>query len=128
MPLMPWQEYVIKDGCRIKPDGTWQSKTNCLLIARQNGKTTLLKFTASVKSDVVASKIASGSVLLNPVGTNMLAYALSVIEFSTSFFRRFSLTRIGTYGRHSHHRHRVGHQFLAREETFARWRHLGPLS
>lgn len=44
MPLMPWQEYVIRDGCRIKPDGTWQSKTNCLLIARQNGKTTLLKF------------------------------------------------------------------------------------
>ena len=44
MPLMPWQEYVIKDGCRIKPDGTWLSKTNALLISRQNGKTTLLKF------------------------------------------------------------------------------------
>ena len=44
MPLMPWQEYVIKDGCKIKPDGSWQSKTNCLLISRQNGKTTLLKF------------------------------------------------------------------------------------
>lgn len=44
MPLMPWQEYVIRDGCRIKPDGTWVSKTNTLLISRQNGKTTLLKF------------------------------------------------------------------------------------
>jgi phage terminase large subunit-like protein len=44
MPLMPWQEYVIRDGCKIKPNGTWLSKTNCLLISRQNGKTTLLKF------------------------------------------------------------------------------------
>ena len=44
MPLMPWQEYVIKDACKIKPDGTWVSKTNCLTISRQNGKTTLLKF------------------------------------------------------------------------------------
>ena len=44
MPLMPWQEYVIKDGCRIKFDGSWLSKTNALLISRQNGKTTLLKF------------------------------------------------------------------------------------
>jgi phage terminase large subunit-like protein len=44
MPLLPWQEYVINDACRYKPNGEWQSKTNCLIIARQNGKTTLLKF------------------------------------------------------------------------------------
>jgi phage terminase large subunit-like protein len=44
MPLMPWQEYVILDGCKVKPNGEWQSKTNLLLISRQNGKTTLMKF------------------------------------------------------------------------------------
>ena len=44
MPLLPWQEYVINDGCRYKEDGSWQSLTNTLIIARQNGKTTLLKF------------------------------------------------------------------------------------
>ena len=42
--MLPWQEYVINDGCRYKEDGTWQSRTNCLIISRQNGKTTLTKF------------------------------------------------------------------------------------
>jgi phage terminase large subunit-like protein len=44
MPLLPWQEYVINDGCKIKDNGEFVSKTNLLIIARQNGKTTLTKF------------------------------------------------------------------------------------
>ncbi len=44
MPLLPWQEYVMLDGCKIKDNGEWESKTNLLIIARQNGKTTLMKF------------------------------------------------------------------------------------
>lgn len=44
MPLMPWQEYVLLDGCKIKDNGEFVSKTNLLVISRQNGKTTLMKF------------------------------------------------------------------------------------
>jgi phage terminase large subunit-like protein len=42
--LLPWQEYVILDGCKVKDNGDFVSKTNLLIIARQNGKTTLTKF------------------------------------------------------------------------------------
>jgi phage terminase large subunit-like protein len=44
MPMMPWQKYVILDACKIKDDGEWLARTAALLISRQNGKTTLLKF------------------------------------------------------------------------------------
>ena len=44
MPLMPWQKYVINDACKVKDDGEWLARTVALLISRQNGKTTLLKF------------------------------------------------------------------------------------
>lgn len=43
MPLMPWQEYVLKDMLSIDSKGMWIRKTNLLLIARQNGKTHLAR-------------------------------------------------------------------------------------
>ena len=42
MPLMPWQEYAITEACRVKDD-KWASKTVGILVARQNGKTHLLR-------------------------------------------------------------------------------------
>ena len=43
MPLLPWQEYVLKDMLSIDKKGSWIRKTNLLLIARQNGKTHLAR-------------------------------------------------------------------------------------
>lgn len=43
MPLLPWQEFVLKDMLTIGKDGYWIRKTNLLLIARQNGKTHLAR-------------------------------------------------------------------------------------
>ena len=43
MPLMPWQEYVLKDMLAVDKKGMWVRKTNLLLIARQNGKTHLAR-------------------------------------------------------------------------------------
>jgi phage terminase large subunit-like protein len=43
MPLLPWQEYVLKDMLTIDKNGSWVRKTNLLLIARQNGKTHLAR-------------------------------------------------------------------------------------
>jgi phage terminase large subunit-like protein len=43
MPLLPWQEYVLKDMLTIDKKGAWIRKTNLLLIARQNGKTHLAR-------------------------------------------------------------------------------------
>ena len=43
MPLLPWQEYVLKDMLTVDKKGNWVRKTNLLLIARQNGKTHLAR-------------------------------------------------------------------------------------
>jgi phage terminase large subunit-like protein len=43
MPLLPWQEYVLKDMLTVDKAGMWIRKTNLLLIARQNGKTHLAR-------------------------------------------------------------------------------------
>lgn len=43
MPLLPWQEYVLKDMLTVDKNDMWVRKTNLLLIARQNGKTHLAR-------------------------------------------------------------------------------------
>jgi len=43
IPLLPWQEFVLKDMLTTGKDGLWVRKTNLLLIARQNGKTHLAR-------------------------------------------------------------------------------------
>ena len=43
MPLLPWQEHVLKDMLTVDKKGMWVRKTNLLLIARQNGKTHLAR-------------------------------------------------------------------------------------
>jgi phage terminase large subunit-like protein len=43
MPLMPWQEFVLKDMLTIDKKGNWIRKTNLILVARQNGKTHLAR-------------------------------------------------------------------------------------
>jgi hypothetical protein len=43
MPLMQWQEYLINEASKIKPDGNWAYKNVLAIAARQNGKTHLLR-------------------------------------------------------------------------------------
>jgi phage terminase large subunit-like protein len=43
MPLLPWQEHVLKDMLTVDSKDMWVRKTNLLLIARQNGKTHLAR-------------------------------------------------------------------------------------
>ncbi len=42
-PLLPWQEFVLKDMLTVDKAGMWIHRTNLLLIARQNGKTHLAR-------------------------------------------------------------------------------------
>ena len=43
MPLLPWQEFVLKDMLTTDKKGLWIRKTNLILVARQNGKTHLAR-------------------------------------------------------------------------------------
>ena len=42
-PLLPWQEYVLKDMLTVDKNGMFIRKLNLLLISRQNGKTFLAR-------------------------------------------------------------------------------------
>ena len=42
-PLLPWQEYVLKDMLTVDKEGKFIRKLNLLLISRQNGKTFLAR-------------------------------------------------------------------------------------
>ena len=43
IPLLPWQEFVLKDMLTVDKKGNWIRKTNLILVARQNGKTHLAR-------------------------------------------------------------------------------------
>ena len=43
LPLLPWQEFVLKDMLTVDKKGMWIRKTNLILVARQNGKTHLAR-------------------------------------------------------------------------------------
>ena len=42
-PLLPWQEYVVEDALQLTPDGKWAKSNIGILVARQNGKTALMR-------------------------------------------------------------------------------------
>jgi phage terminase large subunit-like protein len=43
MPLLPWQQHVCNNALKVKENGRWQHRTNVVLVARQSGKTHLLR-------------------------------------------------------------------------------------
>lgn len=41
--LDPWQEWVLTEGCGIRPNGKWASFENTIIISRQNGKSAIFE-------------------------------------------------------------------------------------
>ena len=42
LELMPWQSWLAIEAHRVKPDGRWHYPIVCAVVARQNGKSTLM--------------------------------------------------------------------------------------
>jgi hypothetical protein len=40
-PLLPWQDWLVKHALELNPDGTFRFRTVLVLVARQNGKSTV---------------------------------------------------------------------------------------
>ena len=40
--FMPWQKFVAIHAHKVKPDGRWATPLNCIVVARQSGKSTLM--------------------------------------------------------------------------------------
>ena len=39
--MMPWQKFALIHTHKVKPDGRWATPVNCIVVARQNGKSFL---------------------------------------------------------------------------------------
>lgn len=46
IPLLPWQKWASMEAHKVKPDGRWASPLVTIVVARQQGKTTLMKIRA----------------------------------------------------------------------------------
>lgn len=42
-PLLPWQEYALTEGTKVAPNGKWSHRTVGVTVARQNGKSHLMR-------------------------------------------------------------------------------------
>jgi len=43
VPLLPWQKHVLDDALKVNKDGTWARSQVGVLVARQNGKTHMMR-------------------------------------------------------------------------------------
>jgi phage terminase large subunit-like protein len=43
MPLLPWQQHIALNAHRVQDDGSWESRVCGVVVARQSGKTHLLR-------------------------------------------------------------------------------------
>ena len=39
--LLEWQKFALVNSHKVKPDGRWATPVNCIVVARQNGKSFL---------------------------------------------------------------------------------------
>lgn len=46
LSLLPWQEWLLQHALEVRPDGEFRFRTVVVLVARQNGKTTLVQVLA----------------------------------------------------------------------------------
>lgn len=61
--LFPWQRWLLVHLLELNPDGTFRFRTALLLVARQNGKTTLLRVLALWRMFVDRSPLVIGTSL-----------------------------------------------------------------
>ena len=59
--LFPWQKWVLIHALELNPDGTYRFRVVIVLVARQNGKTTLLKVLALWRMLEDGAKIVVGT-------------------------------------------------------------------
>lgn len=59
--LFPWQKWFLKHALELLPDGTPRFKTIVLMIARQNGKTTIIQILTLWKMYVQGARLTLGT-------------------------------------------------------------------
>jgi Terminase large subunit, ATPase domain len=60
-PLLPWQEYLVKHALELNPDGTYRFRTVLVLVARQNGKSSVKRIVSLWRLYMEGAKLILGT-------------------------------------------------------------------
>ena len=60
-PLLPWQDWLVKHALELNPDGSFRFRVILVLVARQNGKTHVLKAVSLWKLYMGLAKLVLGA-------------------------------------------------------------------
>lgn len=60
-PLLPWQEWLVKHALELNPDGTYRFRTVLVLVARQNGKSSVKRVVSLWRLFMDGAKLILGT-------------------------------------------------------------------
>jgi hypothetical protein len=78
--LMPWQRFALIHGLELRPDGRFRFRTVLLLVARQNGKTTLVEVKNLWKMFVLRIPMVIGTAQNLDVSEESWEKAVEIVE------------------------------------------------
>jgi hypothetical protein len=94
IPLLGWQKFIIRHSHELLPDGSLRFKSLLILIARQNGKTTLMVYLALFWLTHGIPMILASSSLLDTAKESW-ELALEIMEERPDIFGRVHVRRSG---------------------------------
>jgi hypothetical protein len=80
IPLYPWQKWFLIHALELLPDGTFRFRTVVLLVARQNGKSTLAQVLALFFMYVRAARLVIGTAQNLDIAEEVWAGAVEIAE------------------------------------------------
>lgn len=86
--LDPWQHLVADCSLEVLPDGTWAHRGVCLLVARQNGKTVILKARVLAGLFAFDDRLILHTAQDRAVPREMFEGLVEIIERTPAFRRR----------------------------------------
>jgi len=78
--LLPWQKWLLIHALELNPDGTYRFRTVVLLVARQNGKSTVMQVLALWRMYLDAAKLILGTAQNLDIAEEQWAGAVDLAE------------------------------------------------
>lgn len=93
MTLLPWQKWWLKHALELEPDGSFRYRTVLTLVARQNGKTTLLKALALYFMYMDRARLVLGAAQSLDIARESWAGAVDLAESDPELADEIDLVR-----------------------------------